>query len=175
MKGLKILISIFILWAVMFIAPVSFSGGVSDFDFSPADNVDAEALSVMSKAKAGDAESQYLVGRMFCCSKAVKYDPFKAVIWFGRAAGQNYADAQFMMGYMHSRGRGVNRDKRKALLWYTRAADQGHIGAVFRIGEMYFNGDGVEKDYAKAKLLLEKAAEHGNRGALRLLKEFDEK
>jgi hypothetical protein len=148
------------------------AGGLSEFDFANKDVVNEKDIFLMNKAKSGDEESQYLVGRMFCCSKNVKYDPYKAAFWFGRSAGQGYSEAQFMVGYIHSMGRGVKKDKRKALLWYERAASKGHPGAMFRIGEMYLNGDGVERDADKAKKYLIMSAERGNGGAIDLLKKL---
>ena len=150
-----------------------YGAGISDFEFSIVDKVDEETLSIMARAKSGDAESQYIIGRLFCCSKSVKYDPIKSAFWVGRAAGQGHVEAQFRVGYIHSIGSGVKKDKRKALLWYSRAADKGHAGALFRLGEMYFKGDGVKKNDQKAIEYLSKSAEQGNRGAIRLLSEVE--
>src|SRR6476660_6605923 len=73
---------------------------------------------VMAKAKAGDAESQFELGRRYDKGEGVRRDLAEAVKWYRKAAEQKYAGAQNSLGVCYARGEGVPRDLVEAVKWY---------------------------------------------------------
>ena len=53
----------------------------------------------------------------------------KAVMWWRRAAEQNYPQAQFYLGLMYAKGQGVEKDYVTAYAWLNIAAAGGVLGA----------------------------------------------
>ena len=58
-------------------------------------------------AEEGDAEAQYLLGRMYFAGKGVPKDHAESVKWYRRAAEQGNAEAQSKLGFMYHFGWGV--------------------------------------------------------------------
>ncbi len=101
-------------------------------------------------ARAGDAISQYPIGRLYEDGDMVPRSSGKAVRWYRKAALQNFASAQHRLGLMYADGRGVGRDFDQARYWLVRAAAQGHAVSQNRLGVMYERGEGVVQDFAEA-------------------------
>ena len=80
-----------------------------------------ETVSVCIKsAQAGDAESQYILGRAFHLGKGIKKDIEKALFWYRKAAEQGYVNAQHDLGLSYFYGQGVAKNLEKAVFWWQK-------------------------------------------------------
>ena len=134
-------------------------------------------VTLMLKAKSGEAEAQNALGEAYYDGKGVTENLTEAVKWFTKAAEQENAKAEYNLGDCYYYGNGVQyRDRGEAVEWYTKAAEQGLPMAQCNLGICYENGDGVEKnleeavkwytkaanqEYARAQYLLGKAYDKG--------------
>src|SRR5665213_933637 len=108
-----------------------------------------------------------------CCyqdGQGVAKDYAEAVMWFRKAAEQNYAPAQNNLGYCYANGRGVERDYAKAVEWFRKAAEQNDAVAQFCVGICYEHGRGVSRDFREAYRLYKLAAEQNEENAVEDLK-----
>jgi hypothetical protein len=118
--------------------------------------------SLLAKAKAGDAKSQYKLGNVYYLGDGVRRDYSQAEFWYRKAAEQGDPDSQFMLGGLYHFGQGVPQDSAQAFAWVKKAADQGHTDAEFFISTCYSEGWGVPKDDVQGMVWLRKAAEQGH-------------
>ena len=77
-----------------------------------------------SKAEQGDAQAQFLLGRMYRFGNGVAQDDVEAERLFRLSAEQGHARAQNYLGFMYSNGEGVARDDEEAKRWYRLADEQ---------------------------------------------------
>jgi TPR repeat protein len=118
--------------------------------------IDAELL---AKAKAGDAESQRVVGLAYWKGEGEPRDYAQAADWFRRAAEQGLERAEFDLGLLYENGQGVPQDYARAALWFRKAAEQGDAISQNSLGVLYEDGQGVPKSYTQAAVWLRKAAQ----------------
>jgi uncharacterized protein len=85
----------------------------------------------------------------------------EAVIWFQKAAQQNYSKAMLNLGRLAENA----ADLAEAANWYRKAADLGNSWAQFLLGEFYSKGNGVDQDDQEAAKWWRKAAEQGEKWA----------
>lgn len=88
-----------------------------------------------------------------------------AVVWYEKAAQQNYPAAQYNLGIQYLKGIGVEKDISKAIPWYLRAAEKGSADAQFNLGVCYEAGEGVSPDIQKAVKFYQLSAIQGNMNA----------
>lgn len=133
--------------------------------FATASGVFAQTTNIvtlMLKAKSGEAEAQNALGEAYYDGKGVTENLTEAVKWFTKAAEQENAKAQYNLGICYYYGYGVQyRDRREAVKWYTRAAEQGNADAQNDLGYCYEFGEGVDKNLKEAVKWYTKAAEQG--------------
>jgi TPR repeat protein len=98
-------------------------------------------------AEQGNAEGQYLLGRMYGYGEGVPQDFGLAMTWLRRAADQGSAEAQYQLGLYFGKG-GVPKDPNEAQKWYLLAATNGNAEAQYSLGE-YFH-QRAEKDFDEA-------------------------
>ena len=125
----------------------------------------ATAFSILTPfAEAGDADAQYMLGKMYYNGKGVDKDDAEAEKWYRLASEQGYAAAQYGLGRMYKSGNGVEKDITEAVKWYILAAEAGNADAQFRLGFMYSLGkqEGVERDNVEAVKWYILAAESGD-------------
>ena len=120
---------------------------------------------VLDRAEKGDAQAEYMVGRMYYYGNGVTQDMEKAAEWQARAAAQGNVSAEYVLGLMYSTGEGVHKDKEKAVEWISKAAEQGLAEAQHALGMMYRAGEDVPQDNTKAEMWLSKAAAQGHEEA----------
>lgn len=82
------------------------------------------------RAEAGDADSQYQMGRAYEIGEGVSPDDFEAVRWLRLAAAQDHPEAALDLGWMLANGYGVPKDLEQAYFWFVRAAALGAEGAT---------------------------------------------
>lgn len=133
--------------------------------FATASGVFAQTTNIvtlMLKAKSGEAEAQNALGEAYYDGKGVTENLTEAVKWFTKAAEQENAKAEYNLGNCYYYGNGVQyRDRGEAVKWYTKAAEQGLPLAQCNLGACYENGDWVEKNLEEAVKWYTKAANQG--------------
>ena len=90
-------------------------------------NVTAQTIDqIRSKADAGDAYSQYLMGWSYANgANGVKADYSQALPWFKKAGANGYAAAAYYVGWMFYYGEGVHQNLNEASGWFQKATDLG--------------------------------------------------
>lgn len=133
--------------------------------FATASGVFAQTTNIvtlMLKAKSGEAEAQNALGEAYYDGKGVTENLTEAVKWFTKAAEQENAKAEYNLGNCYYYGNGVQyRDRGEAVKWYTKAAEQGNADAQNDLGYCYEFGEGVDKNLKEAVKWYTKAAEQG--------------
>ena len=65
--------------------------------------------SLLQKAKSGNAEAQYYIGRAYYDGNGVKKDYNQAFQWFKSAAEKGITEAQYWMGNCYYEGKELNK------------------------------------------------------------------
>ncbi len=104
-------------------------------------------------AEAGNADAQYLVGRMYEKGRGVKKDKAKILTWYRRAAEGGNAKAQYKVGAGYAMGfTGLEQNNEKAKKWIRMSAEQGYDRAQKILAYAYQRGMyGFPKDEEKAQ------------------------
>jgi hypothetical protein len=82
------------------------------------ENLPAE---LVGKAKSGDAEAQFEIGKRLDSGQGVEADPKLAADWYRKAALQGHAKAAEYLAIFYEEGIGVKKDLEKAKQWRERA------------------------------------------------------
>ncbi len=82
-----------------------------------------------AKAKAGDPESQYLMGYSFERGQNNPVDPAKAVLWYEKAVANDHPAAKHRLALMYVTGTWVNQDYTKVVELFEAAAKQKYPAA----------------------------------------------
>lgn len=122
---------------------------------------EAAASELFRVAPQGNPEAQYYLGYMMQNGLGTSKDPFGAVSWFRKAAGQDHLPSMTLLGQAYSTGRGVTRNDKEAVKWYTRAAQMGDAAAQNALGTMVRDGRGYKKNDALAIQWFAQAAGQG--------------
>jgi len=131
------------------------------------ENDDSIALELIkSAAEGGHVQAQNRLA--ICYSKGqlgLSKDEKQAIVWYEKAAEQNYPAAQYNLGIKYFKGCGVEKDNTKSVYWYLRAAEKGSADAQFNLGVCYDVGEGVSSDIETAVKWYENSASQGNTNA----------
>lgn len=120
----------------------------------------------------GDPEAQFELARAYEKGFGVAQDASKALEWYNRAAGLDFADAINELGFLHyAGGLGVVPDPRRALGYFQRAAELGHPQAMFNYAALIDDGIVTGKSADDAATLLYRALRAGSRDVLSELTE----
>lgn len=84
------------------------------------------------KANAGDAESQYHLGKIYYLGLDDNQDYEKAISWFTKAANQGNINAVYNLGLCFYNGQGVEQNYNVAIEYFSKAANAGHAMAQFK-------------------------------------------
>jgi len=121
-----------------------------------------EELELLRQAAGeGDAESQFLLGKMYLEGEEVEANATRAAFLFERAGQKGIATAQYNLGMMLVSGTGIEQDVSNGFAWLETAAGNGEMLAQYFLGRAYLAGDDVEPDPHKALDYLRKAADQG--------------
>lgn len=112
-------------------------------------------------AEAGDADSQFELGRLYLDEHGGLQDLAQARSWVSRAAEQGHVGAQSLLGHMYHAGRGALQSFTLAHDWLLRAARQNDAVAQFSLGLMYREGQAVPADPVAAYSWFNLAASQG--------------
>ena len=110
-------------------------------------------------AEGGDAEAQFMLGRVYYRFYQDYAEAFK---WFDKAGQQGHAAALYNLSGMYREGRGVTKNMTTAMKWHHKAAEQGDASAQNHLGFMYDFGRNVPRNYAEALKWYSKADEQGH-------------
>ncbi len=108
-------------------------------------------------AQSGDANAQYVLGKLHWRGLGVTRNDADAAKWFTHAVEKNNADAMAELAVMYRRGEGVEKDTQRAFALSMKAADLGNATALYDVGQAYQQGNGVTKDMIRARYWLERA------------------
>lgn len=117
----------------------------------------ANIVTLMLKAKSGEAEAQNDLGEAYYDGKGVTENLPEAVKWFTKAAEQENVKAENNLGNCYYYGYGVYQNYGEAEKWYTKAAEQGYAEAQNSLGYYYKENHNPKK----AVEWYTKAAEQG--------------
>ena len=88
-------------------------------------------------AEQGNADAQFLLGKMYWMGQGVLKDSAQAIKWLKASAAQGNADAQFYMGSYYLL---PHRDIAEGLKWLRLSAEQGNQDAQLLLGKTYMDG-----------------------------------
>lgn len=109
-------------------------------------------VAVLRKARQGDAEAQWQVGRLY----ASLGEDARALPQLLMAAASGHVAAASLAGSFREEGRGGAKDLSEALRWYRQAAEHGDVAALAALARLLPVGDPAGLAYMR------KAAETGN-------------
>jgi tetratricopeptide (TPR) repeat protein len=115
-------------------------------------------LTLLSLAKRGDAEAQYLLGMAYLEGQQVPRDPSQGIRWLRHAASQRHTKARFALATVYREGRGVPRNLPAAARLFGDGAAERHRESQYALAQMYGAGQGVARDDKLAVKLLNEAA-----------------
>jgi TPR repeat protein len=102
------------------------------------------------KAKTGDPDAEFILGRCYFNGLGVAQNKPEALKWFEKAAEQGIVEAEMMVGISYWTGVDVKMDAAKGVKWFRKAADQGEPGGFHYLGAAYYLGRGVKQDYVQS-------------------------
>ena len=126
------------------------------------DQIVAHFDTISSRAHAGKAEYQYLLGVCHEKGWGVTQSGKEAFAWYSKAAAQDYPSAYNALGNFYREGISVKADISKAFEMYRKGAGGEDAQAMLNLGNCYYYGMGVPKDEPAALKWWTKAAEAGN-------------
>jgi len=88
-------------------------------------------------AEQGNADAQFLLGKMYWMGQGVLKDGAQAMKWLKASATQGNADAQFYVGSYYLL---PHRDIAEGLRWLRLSAEQGNQDAQLLLGKTYMDG-----------------------------------
>ncbi len=88
-------------------------------------------------AQQGDAQAQYYLG---CYYDQELHDPKTALLWFEKAARQDYPHTGCRLGDVYSQGEKVPQDLDRATEWYRREAEHECAWSQYRLGRILMEG-----------------------------------
>ncbi|KAI8885484.1 HCP-like protein [Backusella circina FSU 941] len=121
------------------------------------------------KAKEGDIDLQFKLGKLYRSEKSKLYNPQKAKEWYEEAAINGHVLAQVEIGKMYAEGIGTTLNSIKAIKYFKEAIKNDNTEARYLLGCIYFDGEhGIPRDYLKAYQLF-KEVQHHNKNAASIL------
>ena len=111
----------------------------------------------------GNAESTYILAKLYLSNKTIFYDEKKAYNTFVDAANQNHAKAQLMIGRFFLLGEIVAKDYEKALYYFKLASKQKEYEANCYTAYMYASETGVFQNFRRTNSFAKSEYEKGNK------------
>ena len=125
---------------------------------------------LQSQAQAGNAESQFRLGRAYRAGNVMPPDYKEGKRWLQKAAQGGHAKAQYFMGTILAfEEKPANP---QAIEWFELATKQGETNAEVSLGYMHQKGIAVKPDAQEAERWFKAAANHGNQLGQLLLAEL---
>jgi TPR repeat protein len=132
-----------------------------------------EVVKLMSDAEAGNAESQFELGKMYDKGNYISRNKCEAVRWYKLAVAQGEHRAETNLGSMFLLGDGVETNVAEGVRLTMLAAEGGRAIAQLKLGAIYLGLVKECSEFPKNEELgikyLQKAAEQGEENAIKLL------
>ena len=138
---------------------------VTQDDTAPMEDRNEAAAQLISKAKDGNPDAQYFVGKLYQDGPVLIPDSVEAQYWFGQSAQQGHVPAQYAFGKLYLSDDTEVRDPVLGVQWLEYAARNGSNFAAYHLGKEYIKGEIVKRDITKAAKYLTQSAEAGNQYA----------
>jgi TPR repeat protein len=106
----------------------------------PVSSRDASTDSLVTRAKAGDAQAQFDLANSYFNGVEIPQDYAQAVFWYRQSSNKGFAPAQNQLGNMYEHKFGLPRDYKRALAYYRLAASQGYALGQYDLGLLFENG-----------------------------------
>lgn len=116
-----------------------------------------ETKRMLEKARAGDAEAQYLTGLYYEDKENID----EAFLWYERSATQGFVYGINAVAVYYLKGMAVKRDTGKAIALLESIAEK-EPTAKANLGHIYLEGQGCPQDIGKGIGLLGQAADSGD-------------
>ena len=113
-------------------------------------------------AESGDADAQFLLGKLYRDGDVLIPDTVNAAYWFERTAKQGVIPAQYALGKLLLSADVEVHDAEQGLRWLEVAAQNGSDYAAYRLGKECLKGEHTAKDIEKAVSYFEQSADAGN-------------
>jgi TPR repeat protein len=84
----------------------------------------SEIQLITSLARAGRANAQFTLARMYLSGRNVEQDFEQGLQWLRKAAAQQHGQAQNQLGLLHLTGAGVSMDCGLAIHWFSQVGDK---------------------------------------------------
>jgi len=140
--------------------PADFVQGKAEFDKG---NFNGAYLLLLPYAQRGNAEAQFLMGRMSDeGGGGIALDPREAVRWYRLSAAKEYPKALYALAKAAAIGRGMAQSPGQALDFLRRAAEVDFTPAILDMASLYDDGRGVDADRGAAFGWYMRGAELGN-------------
>jgi len=127
---------------------------------------------LMVKAREGDLESQYKLGKCFMDGEIIAQDYNNAFKLFQESAEKGYPPSINSLGYCYLHGLGTNANKEEAISLFEKAASLNNVYALLNLGDFYWQGKIVPQDIKKAIKYYEQAGNLNDVEACSLLAEI---
>lgn len=165
MKTYRLMLTIFAWLAFVVLSPAQILRQPQPFEYTP---------QLESKARSGDAESQFRIGYSYfhgkqggplCQNIGVERNFRLAYEYFKKAFEQGHAEASYWVGVFYDQDlmalSGIKQDQAKARSIFEKAMNLGSANACAALANYYKHGYGGAKDISKAIQLYEKTAALG--------------
>ena len=142
------------------VMPPDFVQGKAEFDKG---NFNGAYLLLLPHAHRGNAEAQFLLGRMSDeGGGGIALDPREATRWYRLSAAKDFPKALYALAKAAAFGRGMAQSPGQALDFLTRAAELDFTPAILDMAALYDDGRGVDADRTKSFGWYQRAANLGN-------------
>ncbi len=123
---------------------------------------DTPFKTLLEKAKKGDPEAMFELGRCYEAGRETAPNQDKAVKYYRQSADKGYSYGQVAYAICLLTGKGVKKDFKLFADYAAKAAQQDNSIGWLNLGNAYHNGWGVAVDRSKAAECYQKAADLGN-------------
>jgi len=120
-----------------------------------------EIETLKARAEAGEASSQFMLGRAYFRGEGLPRDEKQALKWIEKSAAQGNADAITSMGFFYSQGIGVRKNEGKALEWFRKGAEAGSAASKLNLGLLLRQGKTIQTSGDDSLRLMHEAADAG--------------
>jgi TPR repeat protein len=105
--------------------------------------IDDSLVAIRFRAKDGDADAQYKLGRMYeQGTTEVDRNKSEAFRWYNAAAAQGHRDAQYRLGLAYLFGEGTLQNSATAAMWFKRAKANKQPAATVLLSHIATEGTG---------------------------------
>ena len=131
-----------------------------------------EGFLLVRKANAGEPAAQHELGIRYLQGKGFVADTVKAVLWFMKAADQDFELASYNLGILAMNGWGMPWNPFQSYTYFKRAAAEGMQESQFVVGLVLTENLVVPQNWREAYQYVKKAANAGFEPAQKALVEF---